>query len=188
SLPRLSEVGSLECVRRPVVRFMTIDRHVRRSGIEMPSFNQTDAAVVQNWSAAGIGKIFRTYIRPVLSSVGCDVNQTIVASRPDCSCLQWRLGNRKYGAIVLSARVVLGDRTTGRLLRALDVTGEVGTDLLPVIATIACLQHYLSAVVNHVGIVGRDHDWRRPLEAILEIHVTMAHGIQRPGIHLALDA
>src|SRR5207302_4379510 len=82
-LPTLAEVSSLECVGCPVVGLMAIHGDICGPRIEVSCFDQADAAVVQNWSTAGIREILGRHICPVLSAIRRDVNQTIVAAGPD---------------------------------------------------------------------------------------------------------
>ena len=57
------------------------------------------------------------------------------------------------------------------------VASQVGADRLPVHAAVGGLKQALPGVVERVGIVRRDHDRRRPLEAVLQVRGATARRI-----------
>src|SRR5205823_9171111 len=109
SLPTLTEVSGLERIWRPIVGLVPIDSNIRSASIEMSGLDEADAAVVQNRAWPHIREILGCDVRPVLSAIRCDVNQTIVAPGPDRSGLHRRFGDGKDCAVVLGAGVVLSD-------------------------------------------------------------------------------
>ena len=112
TFPALPKVGCFVSIRRPVVRLMAIDRHIRCSSAEVTGFDEADAAIVQNRSSPAVREVLWRNVRPILSCIGRDMHQSIIAARPNYACLQWRLCNREHRAVVLRAGVVLGDGTT----------------------------------------------------------------------------
>ena len=156
---------------------MPVDSHICGSGVEVTRLYEADATVVQDRTIAGIGKVLGRYVYPILTTIGGHVDETIIATRPNCTRLHRRLRDSKHRRIVFGAGVVLRNGSARRLFGALVVAREIGANLLPVITAITGLQNHLRSVIDDVGIVRRDHDWRSPLKAVFEIHIAVTHGI-----------
>ena len=98
------------------------------------------------------------------ASVARDVHQSVVAAGPDHARLDGRFGARENGAVILDARVVLGDRSAGRPHLRLVVAREVGTDDRPALTAVGGLEQVLRSGVHGVRIVRGEEDREVPLE------------------------
>src|SRR5690348_6906932 len=136
---------------------------------------------VDAFHPAPIAEFFGGNVGPVLAAVAGNVDETVIAARPNQAFLDGRFRKSKNGVVILDAGVVLCERTAGGLLLAFVVAGEIAADGRPGHALVGGLKNSLAAVVESAGIVGRHHDGRGPLEAMLQVGVTGTHGIEGPG-------
>src|SRR5207244_5548878 len=81
--------------------------------------------------------------------------------------------------VVFHAGDVERDGPAGGLLLALVVARQVRTDGRPAHAVVGALEHHFRRGVDHVGIVRRNDDGLRPLEAMGIIFRAVAGCIQR---------
>src|SRR3954452_4029648 len=140
---------------------MTIDRDVGDCGVLRRSVDQADAAPFR--------KRFGSDIVPGLASVARELDESIIGANPDLTFGDGRFGDGKDGVVVLGARVIDVDGSSGRLLLALVVAREVRTDGIPMHSAVRGFEETLATVIERVGIVRRNHDRSGPLEAMLEV-------------------
>src|SRR5206468_657280 len=130
------------------------------------------------------------HIRPGLATVARHVHEAVVTPRPDQPPPRI-LGARRdheHGAVVLDAGVVLRDRATRRTLLRLVVARQVAGNGLPTLAFVGGAEDDIGAGVEHAGIERREHDGKRPLEAVLQVARSPTHGVVGPGEDVALLA
>src|SRR5205823_1073047 len=75
--------------------------------------------------------------------------------------------------------VVAGDRAAGPLLLALVVAGQVLADRGPVLAAVGRAEEDVGGVVDGLGVVRRNQDRGRPLEAVAQVGRPVAGGVGR---------
>src|SRR5204863_3111405 len=110
----------------------------------------------------------RRDVLPGLAVVPRDVQETVVAPRPEHAALDRRLREREDRAVVLGTGVVLGDRTARWTELALVVAREVRTKALPGRSFVGGAEDVVSGVVQDVRVVRGMHGRRGPLHAVLE--------------------
>src|SRR5579859_41425 len=173
SRPGFAEVGGPEDVGLEVVQLVAIDGDVGGAGGERRGFDDADETP--------LAEFFRGDVGPVLAAVAGDVHEAVVRTGPDDAFLDGRSREREDRVVILDAGVVLRERTAGRALLGFVVAREVAAELRPGHAAVGGLKDGFAAVINGVGLVGRNHDGSGPLEAMLEVGGAGAHGIERPG-------
>ena len=94
--------------------------------------------------------------------------EPVVGPDPDLVRLA-PFGDRKDRVVNLDAGIVLGQRPARCELLRLVVTREVGRDDRPALPLVGRLEQDLGAEIERMRIVARNHDRRRPLEAVLEV-------------------
>src|SRR5262249_28132392 len=124
-------------------------------------------------------------VAPGLAAVLADVDQAVVAPRPEEVLLHRRLGDDEHRVIGLDARVVAGDGAAGPLLLGLVVAGQVRADRRPRLPAVGGAEDDVGAVIDHFRIVRRGGDGRRPLEAVAHVLAAMAGRVLRPGADIA---
>src|SRR6202007_1958604 len=113
---------------------------------------------------APLTEIFGSDLGPILAAIACDVNQAVVCARPDDAFFDRRFGDSEDGVVILDACVVLRERATGGLLLAFVVASEVAADGRPRHSAIGGFENGFAAVINDLGIVGRNVDGGSPLK------------------------
>src|SRR6185437_8055345 len=80
-----------------------------------------------------------------------------------------RLGDVGDGAVRLASRPFDADGATVDALPGQLVAGQVGTDGLPVDTAIGGLEDDLGAIVDGLGVMDGDEQWRSPVGAVLQL-------------------
>src|SRR5215510_12056132 len=114
-------------------------------------------------------KVLRCDIGPRLPVVAGDVERAVVRAGPDDSLFERRFSDRVERAVELFAGDVAGDRLAANALTAGGMRGEIGRDLFPGHAFVACAMHVLRSVIEYVGVVWRRGHWRHSLKSVDEI-------------------
>ena len=104
------------------------------------------------------------YVLPVRAGVARDVNQPVVAPRPEQALHERRLGERINRPVPLRARHVVVDRAARARERGGIVHGEVGRNLLPARALRGGAVDELRRDIERSGIVRRNQNRKGPLE------------------------
>ena len=110
------------------------------------------------------------------------MDQPVVGPGPDQPLHARRLGQSENGSVVLGRGLVERDRPTGRPERLGIVPREVGRDDRPALPFVHRLEQHVAAVVEHVRVVRRDEERRRPLEAVLPFRGCMTVRAVRPRV------
>src|SRR5262249_4169867 len=116
------------------------------------------------------------------AAVAGDVDQPVVGAGPEQASLQRRLRQREDRAVVLGAGVVDGKLASGAPELLLVVACQVRTDRSPALSLITGARDADARLVQRVGVVRRDHDRRRPVEAIARIFGAGAAGRLGPDV------
>ena len=124
---------------------MAVDGDIGCSGIVRRRFDQADAAPLRH--------IFRCDVGPIFSAIARDVNHPIIGAGPDKALCNRGFSDRENGVVVLGAGIINIDRSTGGLLLALVVAGEIGADRFPVHSAIGALEKNFAGVIQSIGIV-----------------------------------
>src|SRR5262249_44704410 len=119
-------------------------------------------------------------------AVARDVNEAVVAARPDDAFLHRRFGQREDRAVILDARVVFGDRAARRAEFGFVVARQVGADNLPALALVVGFEEDVAGGVERVRIIRGKQDREVPLEAILHALGAPAHRVIGPDVDVAL--
>ena len=129
--------------------------------------------------------VLRRNIRPVLSIIAGQMDQSVVASGPEQALLPRRLGECEHGVIVFDTGDVEGNRAARGLLLGFVVASQVRADGFPGASLVTATQYHLRRGVQHVGIVRRDEQRLGPLQAVLEAGCAIARNIQGIDRHVA---
>ena len=89
--PAFPQIGRLEDVWLKIVEFMSIHRHISRVAVVRRRFDEIDSTQVRH---------FRCDVRPMLTVICRDLDETIVCARPDGSFCYWRFSERKHGVVI----------------------------------------------------------------------------------------
>src|SRR5688572_13221252 len=92
-----------------------------------------------------------------------------------------RLNQREDGRVGLGADSVTVDRAAAWLERLRVGLRQVGANRLPALALVGALENDIAADIEGVCVVGRDHDWVGPGEAVAVLDRAMASHQLRPG-------
>src|SRR6267378_1728037 len=98
-------------MRTEVVKQMAVDRGVCHTSGVRRSVDQIYPAPFRH--------TLRRHVRPILSTITRDMDQTVVTSHPDKILLDGRFGNREDRVVIFGSGVVLRHRTSRGSLLAL---------------------------------------------------------------------
>src|SRR5581483_149376 len=150
--PRLTEIICHEYERTEHVVAVAVNRDVSRAFFNVRSLDAADP------EAFHFGGQVRGQVIPGFALVGRHPEFAVVGARPDYSGLERRFGKRVDRAMRFRARPGDGD-----LLRVL--SGQVGADLLPLVAALGQLEEMIAAEVKRARRVPRGLERRSPVEA-----------------------
>ncbi len=171
--PRLTVVGSLERVRAEIVVSMPVHGGVSCTGVEVRRLNRRDPRTRRQ-------ALDVTHdVGPVLAAVLGHLNVSVVSANPYHARSNGRFGYSQDRAVKLGGGIVDDDRPARRLLFALVISGQIGTDRFPRVAVVRGLEQHVAAEVNRLGVLRRSHDGRIPIEAVL---VTGDRVTRRPDL------
>ena len=143
--PALSVIGGPERVRLVIIQLVTINGYISCPGGVGRRVNDADKTP--------LAELLRSNVRPMLSVIARYVHQTIVRPGPDHALFDRRFRQRKHRIVVLDAGIIFRQRSTGRLLFALVVPGQVSADGRPRHSPVRRLEYRLSAVIEHLRVV-----------------------------------
>src|SRR5262249_29567111 len=142
--PGGAEVGRLEQVRPQVVIAVPVDGKVRGRVVESRALDAADSALRRH-----AGDVLAD-VGPVLAAVAADVDEPVVAASPEDPGLPRRLRDGAEGVPEAGAG---------------PAAGQVGADLLPLVAAVGRLEEVVAAEVNGLRVVRREEERRAPVEA-----------------------
>ena len=129
-----------------------------------------------------LGHPFGRDVRPILTAITRDVEQSVVGAGPDYTLLQGRFCGGKYSTVVFYAGVILRNWSTGRAQFRGIVTGEVRTNDFPALAAIFRHVQVVGGGVQALGVMGREEDREVPLKAVLHTFGAVAHRVVWPYV------
>ena len=147
-----------EEVRPEVVLLVAVRRDIRGPGVVRRGLDDRHERPAAD--------PLRRHVLPRLPVVTRDVHEAVVRARPQHAARDRRLREGEDRAVVLGAGVVLRDRAARGAEPLRIVSREVGADGLPRLALVARAEDAVAAVVEHVRVVWRQRDRRRPLEPV----------------------
>ena len=154
---------------------MAIDRDISNPGIEVRRIDQAHETPFRH---------VRRDFCPMRAIIRRHVHKAVIRSGPEHSFFQRRFGERENRVVIFDARDVVRDRAAARLLFALVVTRQIGTDLRPCFSLVGRFENSFAACVNRVGIVRRKKQGRDPLKAVHQIFRAVPRIIERPNTEL----
>src|SRR5439155_478390 len=161
-----------------IVHLVEIHCKVSCAGIETRGFDIGDSTPLgQSGDVGG-------HVGPALAAIARNLHQAVIGARPDDSRLPGRLGDSEYHARVLYADIVAGEAAR-KLLPALVVSCEIGTDDFPGVAAVGGDVDVLAADVNAGMIVRRNGDGELPVEAVFQFGGSGSAGLLGPHFHVA---
>ena len=159
-VPALPVVGRLERSRREVVELVSVVGDVRRRGVVGGHGDRVDETLLQ---AVGC------HVLPRHAVVSGQVDEAIVAARPERARLVRRFCQIIDRAVDLPSGAFVGDRATTVALLAVLVAREIRADFLPRHAPITRPNDVVRRVVDRVGVVGGGDDRSAPVVAVLHL-------------------
>ena len=115
------------------------------------------------------GEIGRRHVLPRLPVVAGDVDQPVVAARPQDAALPRAFRERVDGAVVLGTARVLREGSARGLELGRILAREVRADGLPAGALVARPEDEVPRRVQRPGVVRREDDGERPREPVPEV-------------------
>ena len=176
--PGLAVVVRPVGVRGGVAELVAQDRRVRLGRVVGRNLDVLHPAV-----GAELG---RSDLFPGPAAVAGHVDGSVVRARPDDSLLVGRFLDVVEHREVLLAGHVEGDRVAGDHLRFRGEGGEIGRNGPPGASPVFGDVDVLRGVEDPVGVVRRDVDRDRPLEAVLEVLGVMPVDVPEADVVLLL--
>ena len=156
--PGRAEVGGLVDVRRIVARLVTRRGHVDRAGRVWRLGDHRDLRELR--------QVGWRDVDPVAAVVVRHMHQAIVRPGHQHTLLVGRHHQREDRGVHLGAGGVHRERS-GDAHRVWVGIGEVRADGLPAVSLVGRAEQLVASSVEHVAVVGREHDRVGPLEADL---------------------
>ena len=172
--PAAAVVGGFVEVGAEVAGFVAGSREVGGAFLGGMGFDAIDEAPL----GQGGGR----HLAPGFALVAGELHQPVVRARPDDARFHRRLGNGEHGAVVFHAGVVLGQRPARRAQGFGVVARQVGANGRPRLPLVGAHVQVVRAGKQLLGVVGREHQWEIPLEAVLHALGPVAHGVVGPHV------
>src|SRR6185369_5901825 len=121
---------------------------------------------------------------PIGTAVTGQIDQAIVAARPDHSFFMRRLYDVTERSIIFCADGLIGVWTTGPALLLFFIAREIWRDLLPRDSHIAGFQKVLGSMIKSTRLVFAPNDRCIPVEAVLDVFCIHSQILNRCGHHV----